>query len=111
MRLRLNTTARRRGAVGKTNFAFGKCSRKEFIGVGELSVSDSIEVAGIVSPRETIWASNGSANFSAEEPRPCRMIIVVLWSCKGGMTRGKMVRCGFDFEDDMIEELMTKAML
>jgi hypothetical protein len=107
----LKAAARRRGAVGKTNFVFGKCSWKDFIGVGELSAGDSVEAAGAVSTGETTWVSNGSANFSAVEPRPCRIIMVILWSCKGGTMRGKMVRRVFNFEDDMIELFMSKAIL
>jgi hypothetical protein len=62
------------------------------MGVGEASAGEEVQVAGTVSTGETMWVSTGSANFSAEEPRPCIMIMVVLWSCKGGMTRGEMVR-------------------
>lgn len=67
----------------------------------------SVDAVGTVPVGETIWVSNGSANFSAVELRPCRMIMVVLWSCAGGMTTSMMVREDFGFDDDIIEEYVT----
>jgi hypothetical protein len=98
----LNTTALRKGAVGKTNLGFGKWFWKVYGGSAAISVDDNDDV----SARETGCWSNGSANLSAVEPRPWRIMRVVLCSRKGETMSGGEWTGVFDLEDDMVEVIV-----
>jgi hypothetical protein len=93
IKLRLNTMARRRGAVGKINFVVGKWAWKHF---GDVVGDEVVDDGG-----ETGCVSNGSANFSAVEPLPWRMIRVVLCISRGMKMSGGGL---WDFDVDMIEK-------
>jgi hypothetical protein len=66
------------------NFVCGKWSRKGF----RVAAGKSVDELVVVKVGETKCLSSGSANFWAVEPRPWRMIKVVLWSCDGVKIRG-----------------------
>jgi hypothetical protein len=101
----LNTMARRRGAVGNTNFVLGKWSRKDFKG----SVAKFVDDKNDVEACDTACWSNGSANFWAVDPLPCRINRVVLCSCNGGTMSGGKWAGDFDLAEDMVERIVDRS--